>query len=42
MWESAPLYGQHIPALSGLLPLIAAATEEPPDRIDQLLAEGIR
>jgi hypothetical protein len=37
-----PLYGQHISAVSGLVPLIAVATGETPDRIDQMLAESMR
>ncbi|MEU8319730.1 hypothetical protein AB0C33_15310 [Nonomuraea sp. NPDC048881] len=36
-----PLYGQHIPSVSGLVPLIVAASQVPPDRIDQLLADSM-
>ncbi|WP_263655883.1 hypothetical protein [Nonomuraea aurantiaca] len=36
-----PLYGQHISTVSLLVPLIAAATQVEPDRIDQLLAESM-
>ncbi|MFG3439961.1 hypothetical protein ACGF0J_22160 [Nonomuraea sp. NPDC047897] len=36
-----PLYGQHIPAVSGLVPLIAAATGVEPGRVDQVLAESM-
>ncbi|MFI6737251.1 hypothetical protein ACIBI9_30355 [Nonomuraea sp. NPDC050451] len=37
-----PLAGWRISAVSGLVPLIAAATRADPDRIDQLLAESMR
>ncbi|MFG1620205.1 hypothetical protein ACGFI3_46290 [Nonomuraea wenchangensis] len=37
-----PLAGQHISAVSGLVPLIAAATGQDADHIDQLLAESMR
>ncbi|MDX3100000.1 hypothetical protein [Nonomuraea angiospora] len=37
-----PLAGHHISAASGRVPLIAAATGEDADRIDQLLAESMR
>jgi hypothetical protein len=36
-----PLYGKHVSAVSGLVPMIAAATGETPDRIDQLLVDSM-